>query len=66
MKVTTDGCLFGAWVADEVKSKKVKVKRNNGEKIRKFIFCLFTFNFLLQKLMMSSSSDMESTRAIRT
>ena len=26
MKVTTDGCLFGAWVAEEVKSQKSKVK----------------------------------------
>jgi tRNA1Val (adenine37-N6)-methyltransferase len=26
MKVTTDACLFGAWVANEVKSEKVKVK----------------------------------------
>jgi tRNA1Val (adenine37-N6)-methyltransferase len=27
MKVTTDACLFGGWVAEEVKSQKVKVKR---------------------------------------
>ena len=26
MKVTTDACLFGAWVAEEVKSQKLKVK----------------------------------------
>jgi tRNA1Val (adenine37-N6)-methyltransferase len=26
MKVTTDACLFGAWVANEVKSEKAKVK----------------------------------------
>jgi len=26
MKVTTDACLFGAWVASEVKSTKAKVK----------------------------------------
>lgn len=26
MKVTTDGCLFGAWVAEEVKSEKSQVK----------------------------------------
>jgi len=27
MKVTTDACLFGAWVAEEVKSQKLKIKR---------------------------------------
>jgi tRNA1Val (adenine37-N6)-methyltransferase len=27
MKVTTDACLFGAWVAEEVKNQKSKVKR---------------------------------------
>lgn len=26
MKVTTDGCLFGAWVAEEVKNQKSKIK----------------------------------------
>src|SRR6187401_2531457 len=26
MKVTTDACLFGAWVAEEVKSQKLKVE----------------------------------------
>ena len=26
MKVTTDACLFGAWIAEEVKSQKLKVK----------------------------------------
>jgi len=26
MKVTTDACLFGAWIVDEVKSQKLKVK----------------------------------------
>src|SRR5262245_9593989 len=26
MKVTTDSCLFGAWLAGKVKSKKSKVK----------------------------------------
>src|ERR1700741_3856121 len=26
MKVTTDACLFGGWVANEVKSQKLKVK----------------------------------------
>jgi len=26
MKVTTDGCLFGAWVAEEMKNEKFKIK----------------------------------------
>lgn len=26
MKVTTDACLFGAWVVEEVKSQKLKIK----------------------------------------
>jgi tRNA1Val (adenine37-N6)-methyltransferase len=34
MKVTTDACLFGAWVAEEDKSKKAKGKRKVAEAVR--------------------------------
>ena len=28
MKVTTDGCLFGGWVAEEIKNEKLKINKS--------------------------------------
>ena len=68
MKVTTDGCLFGAWVADEVKSKNLKVENcldiGTGTGLLSLMFAQKNLNALIDTIEIDKEASRQSEENI--